>query len=359
MGVLILEDMLQEMVKKRASDLHIKVGTPPFWRIYGNLEPTPYPPPSAEEMERLVFSLLDEAQREILKKKKEIDLAKYFGDLGRFRMNIFKEKGNFSLAIRHVYSEIPSVEELGLPPVVTKLAEEPRGLILVTGTAGSGKTTTIAAMIEHVNRTRRANIITIEDPIEIVFEDKKSVIRQRELGIDTDSYADALKNVVRQDPDVIFIGEMRDEETVRAALTAAETGHLVFSTLHTIDAPETVNRIIDFFPPHQQRQIRIMLAFTLKGIISQRLLPKIGGGQVPAVEVMVNTATIRDYILKPEETHKIKDAIEEGEYYGMQSFEQSLVRLYQEGKVTLEDAAQMSANPQDFMIKLKQQGIYY
>jgi twitching motility protein PilT len=358
-GILILEDMLQEMVERKASDLHIKVGTPPFWRIFGNLEPTQYPPPSAEELERIVFSLLDEAQREILKEKKEIDLAKYFGDLGRFRINIFKEKGNFSLAIRHVYSKIPSVEELGLPSVVTKLAEEPRGLILVTGTAGSGKTTTIAAMIEHINQTRRANIITIEDPIEIVFEDKKSVIRQRELGIDTDSYAEALKNVVRQDPDVIFIGEMRDEETVRAALTAAETGHLVFSTLHTIDATETVNRIIDFFPPYQQGQIRIMLAFTLKGIVSQRLLPKIGKGQVPAVEVMVNTATIRDYILKPEETHKIKDAIEEGEYYGMQSFEQSLVRLYQEGKVTLEDAAQMSANPQDFMIKLKQQGIYY
>ncbi len=357
--ILVFEDLLRDMIERKASDLHLKVGTPPFWRIYGKLQPSQYPAPTAEEMEKLVFSLLDEGQRDLLREKKEIDLAKYFGDLGRFRINIFKEKGHFSLAVRRVYSEIPSIEELGLPSVVAKLAEEPRGLILVTGTAGSGKTTTIASMIEHINQSRRANIITIEDPIEVVFKDRMSIIRQRELGIDTESYAEALKNVVRQDPDVIFIGEMRDEETVRAALTAAETGHLVFSTLHTIDATETVNRIIDFFPPYQQRQIRIMLAVTLRGIISQRLLPKIGGGLVPAVEILVNTATIRDFILKPEETHKIKDAIEEGEYYGMQSFEQSLTRLYQEGKVTLEDAAQMSADPQDFMIKLKQQGIYF
>jgi twitching motility protein PilT len=355
---LVLEELLKEMREKDASDLHLKVGSPPVWRIYGALQPSEHPAPTADELERLVFSLLDDTQREVLAQKREVDLAKHFGDLGRYRINIFQEKGYFSLAIRRVFKKIPSPEELNLPAAVVNLADEPRGLILVTGTAGSGKTTTIASLIEHINLTRRANIITIEDPIEILFEDKMSIIRQRELGIDTLSYADALRHVVRQDPDVIFIGEMRDRETVGAALTAAETGHLVLSTLHTIDATETVNRIIDYFPPHQQRQVRIMLATTLRGIISQRLIPLVSGGLIPAVELMINTATIRDYILKPEETYKIKDAIEEGEYYGMLSFEQSLAQLYKEGKITLEDAAQMSANPEDFMLRLKQMGIY-
>lgn len=355
----MLEELLAKMRALDASDLHLKVGNAPFFRIYGKLEPAGESPMTSEQMEAAVEFLLDVEQRSQLSSRKEVDTAVELPNLGRFRVNIFKEKGDFAVSIRRVYSQVPSIEELNLPEVVKKLADEPRGLVLVTGTAGSGKTTTIAAMIEYINQTRRANIITIEDPIEVIFKDKMSLIHQRELGIDTDSYADALRHVVRQDPDVIFIGEMRDTETVAAAISAAETGHLVFSTLHTIDATETVNRIIDFFPPHQQRQARISFATTLRGIISQRLLPKIGVGLVPAVEVLVNTATTKDYILKPDETYKIKEAIEEGAYYGMQTFEQSLARLYQEGKVTMEDAAQMAANPQDFMIRLKQMGLYY
>lgn len=355
----MVQELLAKMKALDASDLHLKVGNVPFFRVYGKLEPGGESVVTSEEMEAAVDFLLDVEQRNRLSVKNEVDTAVEFPNLGRFRVNVFKEKGNFAISIRRVYTQVPSIEELNLPEVVKKLADEPRGLVLVTGTAGSGKTTTIAAMIEYINQTRRANIITIEDPIEIVFQDKMSLIHQRELGLDTESYADALRHIVRQDPDVIFIGEMRDQETVAAAISAAETGHLVFSTLHTIDATETVNRIIDFFPPHQQRQVRISFATTLRGIISQRLLPKIGTGLVPAVEVLVNTATIRDYILKPEETYKIKEAIEEGAYYGMQTFEQSLARLYQEGKVTMEDAAQMAANPQDFVIRLKQMGLYY
>lgn len=355
----MVEELLAKMTALDASDLHLKVGNTPFFRIHGKLEPAAETSITAEKMEEFVDFLLDVEQRNQLSLKKEVDTAVEFPNLGRFRVNIFKQRGGLAVSIRRIYTQIPTVEDLNLPEVVKKLAEEQRGLVLVTGTAGSGKTTTIAAMIEYINQTRRVNIITIEDPIEVIFKDKLSLVHQRELGIDTDSYADALRNVVRQDPDVIFIGEMRDLETVAAAISAAETGHLVFSTLHTIDATETVNRIIDFFPPHQQRQARISFAATLKGIVSQRLLPKIGVGLVPAVEVLVNTATIREYILNPDETYKIREAIEEGAYYGMQTFEQSLARLYQEGKVTMEDAAQMAANPEDFMIRLKQMGLYY
>jgi twitching motility protein PilT len=227
----------------------------------------------------------------------------------------------------------------------------------VTGTAGSGKTTTLAAMIDHINDTRDGHIVTIEDPIEVLHQDKKCIVNQREIGIDTESYADALRHVVRQDPDVILIGEMRDHETVSAALTAAEIGNLVFSTLHTIDATETINRIIDFFPPYQQKQIRLMLASTLKGIISMRLIPSINGGLVPAVEVLVMTGTIREYILDAEQTYKIRDAMDEGDYYGMQTFDQSLLTLYQDGKITIDDAMSMAANAHDFKIKLRQLGI--
>jgi twitching motility protein PilT len=229
--------------------------------------------------------------------------------------------------------------------------------VLVTGTAGSGKTTTLAAMIDHINHTREGHIVTIEDPIEVLHQDVKCIVNQREIGIDTESYADALRHVVRQDPDVILIGEMRDHETVAAALTAAEIGNLVLSTLHTIDATETINRIIDFFPPYQQKQIRLMLSATLKGIISLRLIPSINGGLVPAVEVMVMTGTIREYINDPEKTYMIRDAMEEGEYYGMQTFDQSLLRLYQDARITLDDAVAMAANAHDFKIKVRQLGI--
>jgi twitching motility protein PilT len=277
--------------------------------------------------------------------------------VGRFRVNIYRQTGVVSISARRVSTERPGFAELGLPDVIEQLANEPRGLVLVTGTAGSGKTTTIAAIIDYINRTRSGHIITVEDPIEVLHQDATCVIDQREIGIDTESYEDALRHVVRQDPDIIFIGEMRDQTTVSAALTAAEIGNLVLSTLHTIDATETVNRIIDFFPPYQQLQTRLMLASTLRGIVSLRLLPAIGGGLVPAVEVLVMTGTVREYLLDPEQTSKIRDAMAEGEYYGMQTFDQSLVRLYEEGRISVEDAIATSANSHDFRIKLRQLGV--
>jgi twitching motility protein PilT len=277
--------------------------------------------------------------------------------VGRFRVNVFRQRGSVGMALRRVNTERSTIEALGLPQVVLSLADEPRGLVLVTGTAGSGKTTTLAAMVDHINRTREGHIITVEDPIEVLHKDIKCIVNQREIGIDTDGYADALRHVVRQDPDVILIGEMRDHETVSAALTAAEIGNLVFSTLHTVDATETINRIIDFFPPHQQKQVRIMLASTLRGIISMRLLPAINGGLVPAVEVLVATGTIKEYILDEDKTYLIRDAISEGEYYGMQTFDQSLITHYQAGRITLDDALMMAANAHDFKIKLRTMGI--
>jgi len=261
------------------------------------------------------------------------------------------------MTLRRVTTERAGIESLGLPPVVRRLAEEPRGLVLVTGTAGSGKTTTLAAMIDHINHTREGHIVTIEDPIEVLHQDAKCIINQREIGIDTESYADALRHVVRQDPDVVLIGEMRDHETVAAALTAAEIGNLVLSTLHTIDATETINRIIDFFPPYQQKQTRLMLASTLKGIISMRLIPSINGGLVPAVEVMVMTGTIREYIMDSEKTYLIRDAMEEGEYYGMQTFDQSLLSLYSQNRITMDDAVAMAGNAHDFKIKVRALGV--
>jgi twitching motility protein PilT len=259
--------------------------------------------------------------------------------------------------MRHVVTRVPNFSELNLPPVVQQLALEPRGMVLVTGTTGSGKTTTLASMIDHINRNLRRHIVTVEDPIEILHSDIKCIINQREIGLDTENYATALKYVLRQDPDIILIGEMRDQETVRTALTAAQTGHFVLSTLHTIDVSETVNRIIDFFPLYQQKQVRIMLAGSLRGIISQRLLVRGDGkGRVPAVEVMALTGRIRDMILDPGQTHNIKTAMQEGDFYGMQTFDQALLNLYEEGLITLSDAAQIASSPHDFKLLVQQQG---
>jgi twitching motility protein PilT len=352
-----LHYLLKQMVAKKASDIHFKVGSPPFVRIDGELQPLTSDKLTPADMEEVVEKIMSEGQKKRFKLKKEVDFAYSLPGIGRFRTNVFKQRGYIGVVLRRVTAEPPTVSELGLPPVVEKLASEPRGLILVTGTAGSGKTTTLAAMINHINKTRRCHIVTIEDPIEVLHPDKLGIINQREIGIDTDSYADALRHVVRQDPDVIMIGEMRDDETVRAALTAAEIGNLVLSSLHTIDATETINRIIDFFPPYQQKQIRLQLSSTLKGIISLRLLPRIGGGRVPAVEIMVTTAFIRECIIKPEDTDKIIEAIEQGDYYGMQSFDQSLLKLYAEGQITLEHAVSMSSNAHDFMLRIKQAGL--
>jgi twitching motility protein PilT len=353
-----IDGLLKLMSEKGSSDLHLKVGSPPAVRLNGKLVVlTDLPSLTPEATDKLATGMMDERQRLSFANHREVDFAYSLGGVGRFRVNVFRQRGSVGITLRRVATDRAGIEELGLPSVVRRLADEPRGLVLVTGTAGSGKTTTLAAMIDHINHTREGHIVTIEDPIEVLHQDVKCIVNQREIGIDTDSYADALRHVVRQDPDVILIGEMRDHETVSAALTAAEIGNLVLSTLHTIDATETINRIIDFFPPYQQKQVRLMLASTLKGIISMRLIPSINGGLVPAVEVMVMTGTIREYIMDSEKTYMIRDAMEEGEYYGMQTFDQSLINLYADGRITLDDATAMAANAHDFKIKIRQLGI--
>ena len=353
-----IDGLLRMMAERGSSDLHLKVGSCPAVRLNGRLVVMRDLPVLTPEATRtLALGMMDERQRVTFENHREVDFAYSVSGVGRFRVNVFHQRGTVGVTLRRVATERPGIEELGLPGIVRRLAEEPRGLVLVTGTAGSGKTTTLAAMIDHINHTREGHIITIEDPIEVLHHDVKCIINQREIGIDTESYADALRHVVRQDPDIILIGEMRDHETVGAALTAAEIGNLVLSTLHTIDATETINRVIDFFPPYQQKQVRLMLASTLKGIVSMRLIPSINGGLVPAVEVLVMTGTVREYILDPEKTHMIRDAMEEGEYYGMQTFDQSLLSLYQDGRITLDDATAMAANAHDFMIKIRSLGI--
>jgi twitching motility protein PilT len=312
---------------------------------------------NSAQTEVLALGMMDERQKRSFENHRELDFAYSLDAAGRFRVNVFHQRGTIGITLRRVATDRATFEQLGLPLVTQRLAEENRGLILVTGTAGSGKTTTLAAMIDHINNTREGHIVTIEDPIEVMHEDKRCIVNQREIGIDTESYADALRHVVRQDPDVILIGEMRDHETVSAALTAAEIGNLVLSTLHTIDATETIGRIIDFFPPYQQKQVRLMLGATLKGIISMRLVPSLQGGLVPAVEVLVMTGTIREYVMDPDKTYLIRDAMEEGQYYGMQTFDQSLLTLYGAGKITMDDAISMANNAHDFKIKVRQLGI--
>jgi twitching motility protein PilT len=353
-----IDGLLKLMADRGASDLHIKVGSPPALRLHGRLMiVAEIAALTAEQTRMLAAGMMDEHQRKQLDEGREVDFAYQLEDVGRFRINAFHQRGYVGMTLRRVATERASIEALGLPQVIRHLADEPRGLVLVTGTAGSGKTTTLASMVDHINSTREGHIVTIEDPIEVMHEDKRCIVDQREVGIDTESYAEALRHVVRQDPNVILIGEMRDFDTVSAALTAAEIGNLVFSTLHTIDATETVNRVIDFYPPHQQKQVRLMLGATLKGVISLRLIPSIQGGLVPAVEVLVMTGTIREYILDSDKTYLIRDAMEEGMYYGMQTFDQSLLRLYQDGKITLDDAVAMAHNAHDFKIKVRQLGI--
>jgi len=353
-----IDGILRLMAERGSSDLHLKVGSPPAVRLNGRLVVMrDLPMLTPEATQQLAIGMMDERQLQSFENHREIDFAYSLKGTGRFRVNVFHQRGSVGMTLRRVTTDRPGIEQLGLPPVVRRLAEEQRGLVLVTGTAGSGKTTTLAAMIDHINHTREGHIVTIEDPIEVLHQDAMCIINQREIGIDTESYADALRHVVRQDPDVVLIGEMRDHETVSAALTAAEIGNLVLSTLHTIDATETINRVIDFFPPYQQKQTRLMLASTLKGIISMRLIPSINGGLVPAVEVMVMTGTIREYITDPEKTYMIRDAIEEGDYYGMQTFDQSLLNLYSTSQITLEDATAMAANAHDFRIKVRQLGV--
>ncbi|MCK9173394.1 MAG: type IV pilus twitching motility protein PilT, partial [Desulfuromonas thiophila] len=310
-----------------------------------------------EEIRKMAYAMMNERQRDQFEKASEIDLAYGIAGLGRFRVNLFTQRGSISAVMRAIPFTVQTLDELLLPPIIKKLTQEQRGLILVTGTTGSGKSTTLASMIDAINANRTNHIITIEDPIEFLHRDKKSIINQREMGVDTASFASALKSALRQDPDVILVGEMRDYETIETALTAAETGHLVLSTLHTVDAQESINRIVGVFPPFQQRQIRLQLSAILKGVISQRLVPRADGkGRVPAVEVMVSTARIRELIDDKEKTKMIRDAIQQGhDNYGMQTFDQSLMSLLSHQLITYDEALRQSSNPDDF--KLKMSGI--
>ncbi len=346
-------DLLRHTVERGASDLHLKVGNVPYVRVDGQLEPAPFPELAPTDTQAFAAALMPPHKVDEFARHNEADLGYTLPGVGRFRINVYRQRGYVGLAIRRVRAEIPTFEELRLPAVMRQLAESVRGLILITGPTGTGKTTTIAAMIGHINRTRRAHIITIEDPIEVVHDDELSLVEQREVGLDTESYAAALKHVIRQDPDVIFVGEIRDPESALAAIQAAETGHLVISTLHTIDATETINRVLDLFPPQQQREVRFSFAGALRGIVSQRLVPRADGkGRVPAVEVLVNTGRVYERIVDPEATVEIADVIVEGGFYGMQTFDQALVQLVREGMVTEEDARAAATNPHDFNLAL-------
>jgi twitching motility protein PilT len=349
---------LKIAVQSGASDLHIKVGSYPMMRVNGTLmvasEEKRLERTDTEAMAAVLFSP-DHVEK--FRKAQEVDLAYSVAGLGRFRCNVFQQRGTVGLVLRVIPTRIRSIDELGLPPVLKRIASEERGLVLVTGTTGSGKSTTLAAMIDYINTTRAAHIMTVEDPIEYLHRDHHSLVNQREVAVDTKSFAASLRSALRQDPDVILVGEMRDFETVETALLAAETGHLVFSTLHTLDATETINRIITVFPPHQQRQVRIQLASVLKAAISQRLLPRADGlGRAAAVEVMVATPFIRDCIVDKDKTAQIHGAIAAGtSQYGMQTFDQSIFTLYQQGYVTLDEALRWASNVDEF--KLKVQGI--
>jgi twitching motility protein PilT len=354
-----IDAALRATVEVGGSDLHAKVGSPPMVRVQGELQPLEgYETLNSEDTAAALEQILsDPRANSEFKEVGEADFAHAIRGLSRFRVNAFRQRGSISLACRAIPFQVKSVEELELPEVVTRLAEEPRGIILLTGTTGSGKSTTLAAMIDHINSTRRRHIVTLEDPIEYLHRDKMSIINQREVGNDTASFNRALKRVMRQDPDVILIGEMRDEESVRTALSAAETGHLVLSTLHTLDATETINRIIDFFPPHHQQQARVMLASTLRAAISQRLIPRADGSdRIAAAEVMVATGRIQDLILNPEETGKISDVIAEGAFYGMQTFDQALLGYVMEGIVAEDVAREVASSPHDFKLMLDARG---
>jgi twitching motility protein PilT len=353
-----IDDLLRIAMDRKASDLHLKVGNYPHVRVDGELVPlTEQPRVSAEDMLNMAFSMMSNRQKQKFKENAELDMAYGVAGLGRFRVNVFQQRGNVGLVLRVIPTKIRALDELYMPKIVEQICEEARGLVLVTGVTGSGKSTTLAAMIDRINSTRPEHIITIEDPIEFLHRDKKGFVNQREVEVDTPSFGSALRASLRQDPDVILVGEMRDLETIGTALHAAETGHLVFSTLHTLDAVETINRIISVFPPPEQKQIRLQLAATVKAVVSQRLVRKADGvGRVPAVEVMLSTAYIRECIITPEKTRAIREAIQAGvSQYGMQTFDQSLYDLYTQGLITYEVALENASNPDDF--KLRVQGI--
>lgn len=349
-----IDDLLKIAVERGASDLHLKVGNHPVLRIDGQLHPM-------VELKRLMqentiamaFSMINDLQKDKFKTEHELDMAYSVAGLGRFRCNVFRQRGAVGIVLRVIPTQVKTISDLNLPLVLERIAQERRGMVLVTGTTGSGKSTTLAAMIDNINTHRIEHIITIEDPIEYLHRDKKSIVNQREVGQDTLDFAKALRSSLREDPDVILVGEMRDLETIETAIMAAETGHLVLSTLHTLDAPETINRIISIFPPHHQKQIRIQLASVLKAVISMRLLPRADGkGRVPAVEILINTPYIQECITDPEKTKLIKDAIQDGvSQYGMQTFDQSLYFLYQKQLITYDEALKWASNPDEFKLK--------
>jgi len=353
-----VDDLLRKAVESKASDLHLKVGNHPYLRVDGILQPiADVPRITPEEMLSMAFSMMTNRQKQKFKETAELDMAYGVAGLGRFRVNVFQQRGNVGMVLRVIPTKIRTIEELNLPPVIDKICEEQRGLVLVTGTTGSGKSTTLAAMIDRINSLRAEHIITIEDPIEYLHRDKKGFINQREVEVDTSTFSTALRAALRQDPDVILVGEMRDLETISTALLAAETGHLVFSTLHTLDATETIQRIIAVFPPPEQKQIRLQLASTLRAVVSQRLVRKSDGvGRVPAVEVLISTGYIRDCIINADKTRMIRDALAAGtSQYGMQTFDQSIFDLYSKNLITLDEALIRASNPDEF--KLRIQGI--
>ncbi len=350
-----IDDLLRVATSHGASDLHLKVGAFPVMRIAGELHPVADAPKlKAEDTLDMSFSMLSNRQKQRFKEVSEVDIGYGVDGLGRFRANIFQQRGTVSIVLRVIPEQTTSTAELGLPPVIDKIADERRGLILVTGATGSGKSTTLAAMIDRINARRSGHIVTIEDPIEFLHRDKLSFITQREVDVDTRSFAEALRGALRQDPDVILVGEMRDHETIETALTAAETGHLVLSTLHTLDATETVMRIVSSFPSHQQKSVRIQLAGILKAVISMRLVRAARGpGRVPAVEVMVSTSLIRDHVMNEEKSYLIREAIAAGtSQYGMQTFDQSLFNLFQSGLISLDEALHNASNPDEFKMRV-------
>jgi len=349
-----LNEILQVALRGGASDIHLKAGLPPMFRVDGNLVPLKdarrLPP---EEISRMAFGIMNDYQKEKFKAQNELDLAYGVPGLGRFRVNVFQQRGTIGAVLRVIPFKISTIEQLLLPKVLEKIAAEQRGLILVTGTTGSGKSTTLAAMVDHINTNETCHIMTIEDPIEFLVRDKRSIVNQREVGVDTMSFGQALKSALRQDPDVILVGEMRDSETIETALTAAETGHLVLSTLHTLDATETISRIISAFPPHQQKQVRLQLGSVLRGVVSQRLVPRADGkGRVAAVEVLVANSRVREMVEDKDRTKEISTAIAQSyTTYGMQTFDQSLMLLFRQNVITYEEALRQSTNPDDFALR--------
>ena len=354
-----VNDYLQFLVEQGGSDLHLKAGGPAYVRVDGDLRPiSKLPPVSSADTQGMAQEMMDERMLAIFDEHREADFAYSIAGVGRFRINAFMQRGSVGVVARRVLPGSQSFQSLGLPPATRKLAEEHRGLVLVTGPTGSGKTTSTAAMISHINGTRRCHIVTLEDPIEVMHRDDNAIIDQREIGVDTTDFVTGMKAVSRQDPDVIFIGEMRDIETVTAALQAAETGHLVISTLHTTDARETINRIVDMYPKEQQNQARLSLANSLKGIVCQRLVPRATGqGRIAVVEIMVMTTRIYEFVMDPAQLPMIEEAIAEGGYYGMQTFDQHLLELYSAGEVSLRDALSAATNPHDFRVALRGAGL--